>query len=73
MKIIYFIIVFSTCLTTNVYAYLDPGTGSILLQMIIGFFAMVATVISIWWTFLKNKIKKIFSKKKTNNLNNSNQ
>ena len=72
MKIVYFIIVFSTCLTTNVYAYLDPGTGSFFLQMIIAFFAMVATVTSIWWNFLKNKIKKIFSKKKSSDTNNSN-
>ena len=33
-----FILFFST---SSSYAYLDPGTGSVLLQIIIGFFAAI--------------------------------
>ena len=47
----------------NSFAYLDPGTGSIILQAIAAIFAGIVT----WMSFFKNKIKeyfiKIFSKK----------
>jgi len=45
------------------YSYLDPGSSSILLQVIIGFVAAVGTTISIYWKKFKNLIKKIFSTK----------
>ena len=44
------------------YAYIDPGTGSIILQAIIAFFAGLITYCSIYWAKLKNKIKNIFQK-----------
>ena len=48
-------------LTNNVYAYLDPGTGSVILS------AIVATLATIkhYWKLIKNFInKKIFKVKK---------
>ncbi|MEZ5530242.1 MAG: hypothetical protein R3E57_10020 [Porticoccaceae bacterium] len=33
----------------NAYAYLDPGSGSIILQAIIAAFAMGLFVIKTWW------------------------
>ena len=36
-------------LTTNAHAYLDPGTGSIILQAIVGAFAAFFTSIYIFW------------------------
>ncbi len=47
---------------SKAYAYLDPGTGSIILQAIIAFFAGLITYCSIYWAKLKNKIKNIFQK-----------
>tara|TARA_Y100001970_G_scaffold56343_1_gene71411 strand:- start:1400 stop:1618 length:219 start_codon:yes stop_codon:yes gene_type:complete len=47
---------------SKAYAYLDPGTGSIILQAIIAFFAGLITYCSIYWVKLKNKIKNIFQK-----------
>lgn len=56
--IIYFI-----CLQTGSYAYLDPGTGSIILTAIISIFAFLSFKIRV----IYEKIKKIFFKKKNTN------
>tara|TARA_B100001123_G_C14667473_1_gene772137 strand:+ start:72 stop:290 length:219 start_codon:yes stop_codon:yes gene_type:complete len=45
------------------YAYLDPGTGSIILQAIIGFIAASIATVSVYWTKFKSIISKIFNKK----------
>ena len=44
--------------TSRSFAYLDPGTGSIILQAILGFIAAAITTLSFYW----NKFKKLFSK-----------
>ena len=59
-KIIIFLSFF--ILTTKAHAYLDPGTGSIILQAIIGAFAAFFTSIYIFWNKVKNFYKKIFKK-----------
>ena len=46
--------------TSPVYAYLDPGTGSILLQGLIGGIASAIAFLSIYW----QKVKAFFGKKK---------
>ena len=43
---------------SNVYAYLDPGTGGIILQAIFGIIAGIIT----FYYFLKQKIKIFFEK-----------
>ena len=48
---------------TIAYAYLDPGTGSIILQAILGFIAASVATISVYWTKFKLLISKIFRKK----------
>jgi hypothetical protein len=45
--------------TSPVYAYLDPGTGSLLLQGLIGGMAVAMSFLSIYW----QKVKAFFSKK----------
>ena len=45
---------------SNAFAYIDPGTGSIILQGLIAGIAAAGATISIYWT----KIKSFFSKKK---------
>lgn len=42
------------------YAYIDPGTGSIILQAIIGFVAAALTAIKLYWEKVKYFLKKIF-------------
>ena len=46
------------------YAYLDPGTGSIILQAIIAVFALIGSYIGFYWKKVKNFFLK-FSKKKS--------
>ena len=44
--------------TSPAYAYLDPGTGSMLLQGLIGGLAAVLSFLSIYW----QKVKAFFGK-----------
>jgi hypothetical protein len=48
--------------TMPAYAYLDPGTGSVILQVILGVFAGVLVAGKIYWA----KIKQFFSRKPPN-------
>ena len=52
--------IFFFSFTSNAHAYLDPGTGSILLSAIIAGLVTIKT----YWGILINKTKNIFSKKK---------
>ena len=65
MKIkLIFSAIFLLILPVDAQAYLDPGTGSIILQAILGFIAAAITSISIYWSKFKSLINKIFGKKK---------
>jgi len=48
---------------SDVYAYLDPSSGTIILQMMIGVLAGVAIAIKIYWHKLKFKLSETFSRK----------
>ena len=65
-KIILLTILFKTTFITSAHAYLDPGSGSIILQAILGFIAATIASISIYWTKFKSLISKLFDKKKEN-------
>ena len=52
------ILLLLTFYTNPVFAYLDPGTGNIILQAIIGAIAAGATFISVYWQKLKDFFKK---------------
>ena len=52
-------------IVTNAYAYLDPGTGSFILQAIIGFLAALSAGFLYYWAKVKNFFLKLF--KKNNN------
>ena len=47
------------------YAYLDPGTGNMILQALVGLLAAGATAVSIYWQKFKIFMNKIFKKKDT--------
>ena len=40
-------------IVTNVHAYLDPGTGSMMLQVILGGVAAVGVAIKLYWHKLR--------------------
>lgn len=56
-----YVIIVMGLMTYNspVYAYLDPGTGSVLIQGLIGVFAATVSFLSIYW----HKVKAFFKKK----------
>ena len=41
---------------SDAYAYLDPGTGSVILQALIGVIAGVLITLKIYWYKLKEKL-----------------
>ena len=60
----FLIIVFIFLMSTNSYAYIDPGTGGILLQALLGAIAAIGAYITIYWRKFKNFLSKIFKVKK---------
>jgi hypothetical protein len=46
------------------HAYLDPGTGSIILQAILGFIAASIATLSFYWNKVKFFLAKLFKKDK---------
>ena len=57
---IIYLFLFFSLLATKAHAYIDPGSGSIIIQAIIGAIATVVTTASIYW----NKLKNFFNKNK---------
>ena len=51
-------------LNSNAYAYLDPGSGSIIIQAILAFFAASIATISFYWSKFKTFFHKLLKKKK---------
>lgn len=59
MKKLYLSIYLYFCFSSSAYAYLDPGTGSVILS------AIVAAIVAIksYWFLILNKIKNFFKRK----------
>lgn len=64
MKIIFFTFLTYFILTYNAYAYIDPGTGGIIIQAIIGAIAAISIFFSNLKIKIKNFFKKVFKKNK---------
>lgn len=65
-KIIFISLYLNLILTNNAFAYLDPGTGSIILQAILGAIAAGFSYCAFYWNKVKTFFKKIFTKKNKN-------
>ena len=65
----FFVLVFYFLFTVNAHAYLDPGTGSMILQLILGGVAAFFATISVFFSKIKNYTKKIFYSKNSNSKN----
>ena len=64
MKILYFIsVIYLITFLSNAHAYLDPGTGSIILTAIISFLALMSLKIKIYFQKIKDFLKKSKEKK----------
>ena len=62
-KIVFIILLINFFFINNAFAYLDPGTGSIILQAILGAIAAAASYCAFYWNKVKNFFKKNNSKK----------
>jgi hypothetical protein len=47
---------------TRAYAYLDPGSGSYLFQIMLASFVGTAFAVKAYWIQIKNFLKKLFHK-----------
>ena len=54
---------FSGFFISDAYAYLDPGTGTIILQSLVGVLIGVAITLKIYWFKIKEKFSNISKKK----------
>ncbi len=68
-----FIIIFYTSMCSNAFAYLDPGTGGIIIQALLAFLAAVFAYTTFFWNKMKSFLSKIFKKKDKNSKNNSSE
>ena len=65
MKLVLPSLLFSVALVAPAYAYLDPGTGSMILQAIIGGIAVAGATLSVYWTRVKSFFGSLRSKSRT--------
>ena len=63
LKLFYFFLIFNIIFIKNAFAYLDPGTCSIILQAILGVIAAGLTFFTNFWIKVKIFFKNIFKKK----------
>ena len=47
--LIFIVIMFFLLMTSNAYAYIDPGSGSLILQLILGGVAGLVVIIKLYW------------------------
>lgn len=50
---------------SNAHAYLDPGTGSLIIQVVIAFFLAAGMTTKIWWRRTKRFVLRIFGQEKS--------
>jgi|TARA_B100000780_G_scaffold21076_1_gene13572 hypothetical protein len=62
-RIFFNFIILYFCFFVNAHAYIDPGSGSILLQALIGGIAAAGYSLTIYWGKIKNFLSK-FKKKR---------
>jgi len=61
--ILFLIVTLNFALAQNAYAYLDPGTGSYIFQVLIATVIGALFTIKMYWQKIKDSIVNLFSKK----------
>ena len=69
MKFFILILILYFSLFGKSFAYIDPGTGSIILQAVIGFFAAGIATLYFYWNKFKLLICKLFKREKKSEKN----
>jgi hypothetical protein len=59
-------LIFLLAIIQNAYAYIDPGTANIIVQIIIGSIVSFLFMIKLYW----NKIKRLFGREKSDSSHN---
>lgn len=60
-----FLFVFNQLFVSDAYAYLDPGTGSAIVQAILGALVGVGITLKVYWAKIKYKLAEKTSKSKS--------
>jgi hypothetical protein len=63
MTTFFLVLVYSLSLTEEALAYLDPGSGSMMLQLLLGGIVGVAAILKLYW----NSFTGLFRRKKHQN------
>ncbi|MGE5342966.1 MAG: hypothetical protein ACM3SY_15940 [Candidatus Omnitrophota bacterium] len=63
-KKIYVSLIVFLFVTTWSFGYIDPGTGSYVIQVVLGVLVGASLGIKIFWTKIKTSIQSLFSKNK---------
>ena len=56
------LLIFTGATISDAYAYIDPGSGSIIIQAIIGALVGVGITIKVYWAKIKMSLENKFSK-----------
>lgn len=64
MKVIFPTLILTGAFMSPAFAYLDPGTGSMVLQAILGVIAVVGATISVYWQRVRAFFSSFTNKKK---------
>ncbi len=59
-------VLFYLPLRQGTHAYIDPGTGSVILQAVVGALFAVVVAIKLFWQQIRNFLGSLFSKAKKN-------
>ena len=63
LKMTFLALLAALCFPQYTYAYIDPGTGSYVFQIVIAAFVAIAFMIKVFWLKIKGFVSRLFSKK----------
>lgn len=63
IKTVSFLVLFNLVVTDTAYAYLDPGIGSYILQILMAFFLAALFSIKLFWKKMRAFFMNIFNKR----------
>ncbi len=61
-RIVAIVVLISSASVTHAHAYLDPGTGSMILQGIIGAIAVAGATVTLYWHRAKAFVRSVLHK-----------
>ena len=62
VRAVYSMFLLSSLLVSDAHAYIDPGSGSALLQLILGGVAGIGVVAKLYWEQVKTQCRSLFGR-----------